>query len=271
MESTGCYILIMNCNNCQKEFQKKRPHNAGRFCSLSCYYAWKKTRAVETARDGLTHSRRWYLKNKARAAQTSKNYAKKHEVALKEYRHQWYLRRGGRGGGRDKKRLPPRVNTTCSQCGAKLSLQPNQVKNRKNVFCSHVCYSRWWSKNRRAENSARWKGGRRLRLDGYVEVRLQPDDPFYSMQSVRHYVVEHRLVMAKHLGKCLLPWEVVHHINGIKDDNRIENLALLDGNGNHNTMLDKCCKRLQKENDALRTRVAELEAELTGKTPKLLP
>lgn len=64
---------------------------------------------------------------------------------------------------------------------------------------------------------------RKRERSGYVLVKAEPDDP---MAMRNGYVPEHRQVMARHLGRPLEKFENVHHINGVRDDNRIENLEL---------------------------------------------
>ena len=68
-----------------------------------------------------------------------------------------------------------------------------------------------------------WRGGRFVTKRGYVLV-WKPDHPNCNKNG---YVFEHRLVMEKRLGRYLVRGEIVHHENGIKDDNRDENLRLM--------------------------------------------
>ncbi len=89
------------------------------------------------------------------------------------------------------------------------------------------------------KSGASWKGGRSRTPYGYIQVTLSPGDPFMTMAQSRGYVLEHRLVMARQLGRPLLPSESVHHINGIKDDNRPENLELRIGK--HGTGVAMVC------------------------------
>lgn len=81
----------------------------------------------------------------------------------------------------------------------------------------------------RRERHGAWHGGRVRMKSGYVGVLVDPDDPFASMRSTTGYVPEHRLVMARHLGRPLAASEQVHHVNGDRTDNRIENLQLRQG------------------------------------------
>lgn len=63
--------------------------------------------------------------------------------------------------------------------------------------------------------------------DGYHLISLPWKHEFIATANGRGWIPEHRLVMAQHLGRNLFPQEIVHHLNGIKNDNRIENLTLV--------------------------------------------
>ena len=63
---------------------------------------------------------------------------------------------------------------------------------------------------------------KRINAGGYIQLFI----PKHPMAMSAGYVLEHRKVMADKLGRLLEKDEIVHHINGIKDDNRIENLVL---------------------------------------------
>lgn len=83
------------------------------------------------------------------------------------------------------------------------------------------------------EDHSGWSGGRLQRTDGYTQVLIPEDDPLYCMAQQKtgkvRYALEHRIVMAHHLGRPLERHETVHHIDGDKTNNDISNLQLRQG------------------------------------------
>jgi ribosomal protein L40E len=94
----------------------------------------------------------------------------------------------------------------CIQCGAEF-----QGFEATQVYCSRRCHYD------AVKGIELRPGGRYVRPDGYVAVKT----------GIRTYELEHRLVMTEHLGRSLTSSEEVHHRNGIKTDNRLENLEVL--------------------------------------------
>lgn len=151
---------------------------------------------------------------------------------------------------------------TCKNCGKKRWLKIHVLN--PTGLCLKCCNKM----NNKGSRCHLWRGGV-MHAGGYILVRVDEDSPYARMRTKAGYIREHRFVMAKHIGRPLEKWEVVHHINGDKGDNRIENLELLEEKKYH--LLDKNLKGqlgllakrvtiLEAENVMLKERVKELEA-----------
>ena len=79
-----------------------------------------------------------------------------------------------------------------------------------------------------------WKGGRRKTSSGYIELLL----PDHHRARGNNYVFEHIVVAEKSIGRKIFASEHVHHINGVKTDNRPENLQVLT-HGEHTKLHSK--------------------------------
>ena len=78
-----------------------------------------------------------------------------------------------------------------------------------------------YKKSQIGDKSPSWVGGRFINKNGYVQVRDQE-----HKNAVGGYVFEHIKVMSGHLHRPIKEGETIHHKNGIRDDNRLDNLEL---------------------------------------------
>lgn len=119
----------------------------------------------------------------------------------------------------------PNTHFNCEQCGKAVAVYRSPRARERARFCSLTCLGA----SQRGEGNPAFSGGRYLDANGYALV-LAPD---HSDADCRGYVLEHRLVAAETLGRDLLPGEVVHHENRVRDDNRPSNLRVFASQSEH--------------------------------------
>ena len=122
-----------------------------------------------------------------------------------------------------------RIKLTCYCCYKKFEILPWEYRQKvrrktKKVYCGQRCRD----KAEVGEDSPGWKGGRQ-KQGKYIMLLIGKNKRAF----------EHRLVMEKHIGRKLKKGEVIHHINGDTQDNRIENLVLCISPGHHSAKYHK--------------------------------
>lgn len=170
--------------------------------------------------------------------------------------------------------------TTCGVCGKErwvMLANPQLLGIPRSKQCVSCMRSKAIRKicGLRGDKSPAWKGGRRIDNKGYVVVWISPDDFFYPMAFHKgngdkpSYILEHRLVVAKALGRCLYIWEIVHHkhnkypAGSIEDrqDNRYpENLRLVSKDGHTQiSLMEQKIQKLERENARLKREINSLK------------
>lgn len=141
----------------------------------------------------------------------------------------------------------------CETCGRRFAPKVSNVANGGGRYCSKDCTAKRPSKS----HVGRTHNGKPVRLNskGYPRV-WEPEHP----NAARGWVPEHRLVAERAIGRVLTTEEHVHHRNGDKTDNRLENLQLLSNEEHALITSQQTAERLRQqlaELEDLRTEVAE--------------
>ncbi len=128
-----------------------------------------------------------------------------------------------------------RIWAKCELCGGERWTFTRDGKP-KHPRCRHCAL-----KDREGIHNSNWKGGRYY-SNGWIRV-WQPNHPNADHWG---YVLEHRLVLEEKLGRLLKPSEIGHHLNGIKDDNRPENLIVMTRKHSSSTLVEPYKQRIRE-------------------------
>jgi hypothetical protein len=186
------------------------------------------------------------------------------------------------------------ASLNCAVCGKAFQVTAAWVRNGRRKYCSKTCHGlahrgkqprlgiKHTDKSRalmsanipdhKMENSSQWKGGRSLNSTGYIMIMVDilPEDMrILARQMVRspkqRYILEHRIVAASAIGRPLEKSEVVHHRNGIKNDNSPTNLEVGQRSAHsiHHRHMEKTLAIMEKENESLRAELSDLRLRLS--------
>ncbi len=137
----------------------------------------------------------------------------------------------------------------CSECGNKFERKYCLIKGKK--YCSRECMT-----------AARFLKDVRKTSKGYIYVFVGHE---YPNVTKRGYILKHRYVVEQNIGRPLKSHEIVHHKNGVRDDNRIENLEVrtttTHPQGYDNELLEQINEFIQKNNN-LTNKNVELQKQL---------
>ena len=142
-----------------------------------------------------------------------------------------------------KPQVKRKPNTMCQMCPTPMYRRPAELIAGRGRYCSRACRNRAHppkgpcpQRGVPGERNGSWKGGvtygrPKGNYAGPVYVRCPAD--LMVMARADGYVMEHRLVMARRIGRPLLRSEVVDHVDHNPRNNAVENLLLYPSNGDH--------------------------------------
>lgn len=135
-----------------------------------------------------------------------------------------------------------KISVKCESCNIDYAITKQSFKRKKTGFCKN-CYSKSTQKGIKkpqlsAANSGRWKGGEYVSSDGYIMSKV---DGLFLRSGRQVYKRKHVLIYESFIGRSLLTrkgggGEQIHHVDGNKQNNAIENLILCSDSKDHRLM-----------------------------------